>query len=745
MSALFDHQLPFWPLFPSCYLMNYFNLFSFQIIFLTSLYFFFIGAQRQWFKAVEGLGDVCQTGRDVSFCGHTILPPIPQIMVIEDALEDVRFAGNPLVLGGPGIRFYAGAPLVSSANGYRYGSLCIIDTKPHKEFTPEQYNLLAQFGELTVREIEKDKLNLLQKMVQEQRGTLGLSASASPAGSLRSSVSELEPANWGLSRAANCFVEGVMLVDVATTTWQILYTNPAFSTVLGVPKDEATSQGFWDMFGGAGIDADTCAASVEANEPFSITVALQSIYRQTPKSVTIDFRPTATTQLGLVGVPVGPELGAVQPSSGSTPALSDLPNNVNAIDASEGQPSPARHLFFAILQPDQLRPGAVRPVSDRRIGIIQEGEPVASQQPLQISSSGSGNTSAGTALSINKAMPTAFTDVRLGPLIGRGAYGRVYRGSWNGNTVAVKVMETTENLPNPGESLPSNEVNGGARGLFEAVLSSSLSHPNVVHTYQYAVRHISKPMPGTKVLGEGARRGSLDTSATAKHVSEVWLISEFCNRGPLLTAIERGAFLTQPSAQYGQPNLIAVLQTLQEVAAAMHYLHSQGIVHGDLTGGNVLLTSSDKDARGFSAKVVDFGLSRVCGESGYLQTNTMGCAEYMPPELITGGILTKAGDVYAFGIIVWEMYVGRRAWEGLQPGQVLKKVASNEMLVFPGQTPHRLKILGERCISSDPKLRPTFVEVLSEVNAILTDTMSILQQFLHATAANGTGTVPTKH
>jgi hypothetical protein len=43
-------------------------------------------------------------------------------------------------------------------------------------------------------------------------------------------------------------------------------------------------------------------------------------------------------------------------------------------------------------------------------------------------------------------------------------------------------------------------------------------------------------------------------------VTEVWLVGEFCNRGPLLTAIERGAFLTQPSSQYGQPNLISVLQ-----------------------------------------------------------------------------------------------------------------------------------------------------------------------------------------
>lgn len=50
------------------------------------------------------------------------------------------------------------------------------------------------------------------------------------------------------------------------------------------------------------------------------------------------------------------------------------------------------------------------------------------------------------------------------------------------------------------------------------------------------------------------------SSCCPQVVTEVWLVSEFCNRGPLLTAIERGAFLTQPSSQYGQPNLISVLQ-----------------------------------------------------------------------------------------------------------------------------------------------------------------------------------------
>lgn len=84
-----------------------------------------VDADRQWFKSRCGL-DVQATGRDVSFCGHSILQP--DVMVIEDALSDPRFADNPLVLGDPFIRFYAGAPL-QLRDGTRPGTFCLIDRK----------------------------------------------------------------------------------------------------------------------------------------------------------------------------------------------------------------------------------------------------------------------------------------------------------------------------------------------------------------------------------------------------------------------------------------------------------------------------------------------------------------------------------------------------------------------------------------------------------------------------------------
>lgn len=84
-----------------------------------------VDESRQWFKSRPGL-DVCETPREISFCGHAILAG--EIFEVSDASLDPRFADNPLVAGEFGLRFYAGAPLL--ADGHRVGTLCIIDRRP---------------------------------------------------------------------------------------------------------------------------------------------------------------------------------------------------------------------------------------------------------------------------------------------------------------------------------------------------------------------------------------------------------------------------------------------------------------------------------------------------------------------------------------------------------------------------------------------------------------------------------------
>ena len=114
-----------------------------------------IDAKRQWFLASVGIEGLTETPRDVSFCGHAILDT--DLFVVEDALQDERFADNPLVLGEPKVRFYAGCPLVDKA-GFALGTLCVIDRVP-RTLAPHQAKLLRELSTAMVRLLEARKVD----------------------------------------------------------------------------------------------------------------------------------------------------------------------------------------------------------------------------------------------------------------------------------------------------------------------------------------------------------------------------------------------------------------------------------------------------------------------------------------------------------------------------------------------------------------------------------------------------------
>ncbi len=109
----------------------------------------FVDAERQWFKSRIGL-DAVETSRDISFCGHAINGN--NLFEVPNALEDSRFATNPLVAGAPNIRFYAGMPLITS-DGYKLGTLCVIDQQPH-QLTETQKQSLGALARQVIRQLE---------------------------------------------------------------------------------------------------------------------------------------------------------------------------------------------------------------------------------------------------------------------------------------------------------------------------------------------------------------------------------------------------------------------------------------------------------------------------------------------------------------------------------------------------------------------------------------------------------------
>ena len=139
-----------------------------------------VDSSRQWFKARVGL-TVMETSRDFSFCAHAIHGD--DLFVIKDAQQDHRFVRNPLVVGDPHIRFYAGAPL-TTPDGLKLGTLCVIDSRP-RELDRVQRDALTALARQAMIQLElrrhvgrKDAITHdLRTPLTSIRGSIGLLAS----------------------------------------------------------------------------------------------------------------------------------------------------------------------------------------------------------------------------------------------------------------------------------------------------------------------------------------------------------------------------------------------------------------------------------------------------------------------------------------------------------------------------------------------------------------------------------------
>ncbi|CAI0386368.1 unnamed protein product [Linum tenue] len=256
-------------------------------------------------------------------------------------------------------------------------------------------------------------------------------------------------------------------------------------------------------------------------------------------------------------------------------------------------------------------------------------------------------------------------------LIGRGTYAAVHLGTYDGQDVAVKILEYWGEEDNNEEVVVERRRSGlGARLRQEASLWHQLRHPNVCQVKSLLA--ITLPLAGTlKSYLEKHRRKKL--------------------------------------------RLRKVVKLSLQLGRGLAYLHSRKLIHRDIKPENVVLDADNKEL-----KIIDFGVARAEPKNTGEMGGQIGTIGYMAPEVFASKPYDSKCDVYSFGICLWEIYCCEAPFAHLgfshQTSPVVYKSVRPEI---PGNCPEALAAIMKQCWEEEPAKRPAMEDVVSMLEAIV--------------------------
>eukprot|EP00268_Persea_americana_P051100 TRINITY_DN5620_c0_g1_i10.p1 TRINITY_DN5620_c0_g1~~TRINITY_DN5620_c0_g1_i10.p1 ORF type:complete len:342 (+),score=54.74 TRINITY_DN5620_c0_g1_i10:2458-3483(+) len=264
-----------------------------------------------------------------------------------------------------------------------------------------------------------------------------------------------------------------------------------------------------------------------------------------------------------------------------------------------------------------------------------------------------------------------WEDLLLGEEIGQGSFAVVYRGSWNGSDVAIKVYLGNEYR---------EEIFVDYKK--EIAIMKRLRHPNVL-------------------LFMGA----------VYSPDRLAIVTEFLPRGSLFGTLHRNNQTL---------DLRRRLRMALDVARGMNYLHCRNppIIHRDLKSSNLLV---DKN---WTVKVGDFGLSRLKSSTFLTAKSGRGTPQWMAPEVLRNEPSNEKSDVFSFGVILWELMTESIPWTNLNSLQVVGVVGfMDRRLDIPEDLDPRISTIIHDCWQSDSEQRPSFEQIRQRMADLINSIM----------------------
>lgn len=278
-------------------------------------------------------------------------------------------------------------------------------------------------------------------------------------------------------------------------------------------------------------------------------------------------------------------------------------------------------------------------------------------------------------------------------VIAQGTFGTVYRGTYDGQDVAVKLLDWGA------DGAVTDAQTSALRASFqqEVAVWHKLDHPNVTKFIGASMGTADLKIPQNPTNSD---QGSFPARACC-------VVVEYLPSGTLKQYLIKNMRKKLPYK--------VVIQIALDLARGLSYLHSEKIVHRDVKTENMLLNVSR------TLKIADFGVARVEAQNPKDMTGSTGTLGYMAPEVLEGKPYNRKCDVYSFGICLWETYCCAMPYADLSFAEVSSAVVRQNLRPgIPRCCPQSLANIMRKCWDANPDRRPDMDEVVRLLEAINT-------------------------